>query len=389
VYGPGLTGYDFAYAIRQWLDENGHSDKSVCEVLLAEGDDAVGPAHTFLSHVQSQNLDATVRAMLVAPYVTGGLAKHEGWTVVKEDDMDSDTDNSMEEVMRRGRKRHPQKDSLKTAKTVCNKIEKESQHRVYVTMGAREENEPFDAYAKKTFSTASEGSGRKLVWPKVGVVMPQGNFMPWPTDETSDDFQLLMDNKAIWQPVGLVDKAGAFQSILDDYGYAKSEFEFDKLSRSGFILVFERPSEPRFWLDYFCLRQQVADFDLSSILDAIGDIGSVIVDFHPTPQNYLSRSFCVFEAFSACKKDCELLCFVGSSIFGSTSEMATKAYKIFRELEEVKVECEAAQTRLEEDRAKILAHLKKMGPTAVNDTVKKAMVAGATVCKDLFDEMDH
>jgi hypothetical protein len=61
-----LSGYDFAYCVRQWLIEEGNAERSVCEVLLAEGAEGVGIATAFYSHMQSVSmcgLDGTVWSM--------------------------------------------------------------------------------------------------------------------------------------------------------------------------------------------------------------------------------------------------------------------------------------------------------------------------------------
>lgn len=61
-----LSGYDFAYCVRQWLIEEGKAERSVCEVLLAEGAEGVGIATAFYSHMQSVSmcgLDGTVWSM--------------------------------------------------------------------------------------------------------------------------------------------------------------------------------------------------------------------------------------------------------------------------------------------------------------------------------------
>ena len=47
-----LTGYDFAAAVRKWLQAEGKAHMSVCEVLQEEGCAGVGKANTFYSHMQ-------------------------------------------------------------------------------------------------------------------------------------------------------------------------------------------------------------------------------------------------------------------------------------------------------------------------------------------------
>ena len=52
----GLTGYDFAAAVRSWLKAQGKESCSVCEVLLQEGAEGVGLANAFYSHMQETTM---------------------------------------------------------------------------------------------------------------------------------------------------------------------------------------------------------------------------------------------------------------------------------------------------------------------------------------------
>ena len=62
-YGDRLTGYDLAEATKMWLRLNHAEDKSVCEVLKERGWEGIGEAEVFLSHVQAESPDETLRAM--------------------------------------------------------------------------------------------------------------------------------------------------------------------------------------------------------------------------------------------------------------------------------------------------------------------------------------
>ena len=63
TYGDRVTGYDLAEAIKVWLKNNNAEDKSVCEVLKERGWEGVGEAEVFLSHVQAESPEDTLRAM--------------------------------------------------------------------------------------------------------------------------------------------------------------------------------------------------------------------------------------------------------------------------------------------------------------------------------------
>jgi len=62
--GTSLTGYDVCAAIRLWLETNEYSKYSVVQILMAEGSSGVGLANVFLSHVQSESLANTLKALL-------------------------------------------------------------------------------------------------------------------------------------------------------------------------------------------------------------------------------------------------------------------------------------------------------------------------------------
>eukprot|EP00929_Paragymnodinium_shiwhaense_P070616 TRINITY_DN35762_c0_g1_i4.p1 TRINITY_DN35762_c0_g1~~TRINITY_DN35762_c0_g1_i4.p1 ORF type:complete len:350 (+),score=35.18 TRINITY_DN35762_c0_g1_i4:93-1142(+) len=61
AYGPDLTGYDFVHCLRDWHENNDITDVSSAEYLQAEGDRGVDYPIIFLSHVQSEPLEATLR----------------------------------------------------------------------------------------------------------------------------------------------------------------------------------------------------------------------------------------------------------------------------------------------------------------------------------------
>ena len=79
------------------------------------------------------------------------------------------------------------------------------------------------------------------------------------------------------------------------------------------------PWESRFpWVDYFCLKQCRADFDVHAVVELIGIIGLVVaaVDNH---LDYFGRSFCALELFGAVKGKAEL--FIFNTITSKKSSM--------------------------------------------------------------------
>ena len=63
TYGNRVTGYDLAEAIKVWLKKNNAEDKSVCEVLKERGWEGIGETEVFLSHVQAESPQETLKAM--------------------------------------------------------------------------------------------------------------------------------------------------------------------------------------------------------------------------------------------------------------------------------------------------------------------------------------
>eukprot|EP00959_Pyramimonas_sp_CCMP1952_P247539 5174846-Pyramimonas_sp.AAC.1 len=61
--GPELTGYDFIESIKLWMTDTNNREWSVAEVWLSRKDRGVGMATLFVSHVQAQPLEATLKAV--------------------------------------------------------------------------------------------------------------------------------------------------------------------------------------------------------------------------------------------------------------------------------------------------------------------------------------
>eukprot|EP00929_Paragymnodinium_shiwhaense_P095470 TRINITY_DN56614_c3_g1_i1.p1 TRINITY_DN56614_c3_g1~~TRINITY_DN56614_c3_g1_i1.p1 ORF type:complete len:473 (+),score=51.95 TRINITY_DN56614_c3_g1_i1:79-1419(+) len=60
-FGEKLTGYDFVHCIRDWHKHSEQHEYSSAEYLRKEGYEGVGYPVVFLSHVQSEPLEATLR----------------------------------------------------------------------------------------------------------------------------------------------------------------------------------------------------------------------------------------------------------------------------------------------------------------------------------------
>ena len=61
------TGYDVAEAVKQFLRRNGHTGRSICEVLQDEGSPHVGTATVFMSHVQASHVGSLLGTLREAP----------------------------------------------------------------------------------------------------------------------------------------------------------------------------------------------------------------------------------------------------------------------------------------------------------------------------------
>eukprot|EP00929_Paragymnodinium_shiwhaense_P087788 TRINITY_DN47923_c0_g1_i1.p1 TRINITY_DN47923_c0_g1~~TRINITY_DN47923_c0_g1_i1.p1 ORF type:complete len:355 (+),score=47.61 TRINITY_DN47923_c0_g1_i1:82-1065(+) len=65
-YGAELVGYDFALCIRSWMEEHDKRQLSGAEVLAELGNAGVGPATVFVSHVQCEPLEATLKVVVAS-----------------------------------------------------------------------------------------------------------------------------------------------------------------------------------------------------------------------------------------------------------------------------------------------------------------------------------
>ena len=66
-------------------------------------------------------------------------------------------------------------------------------------------------------------------------------------------------------------------------------------------------SARRFWLDYFCLRQCLPDFDVMKTRALIRQIGKFMVEIDK-PVVYMTRSFCILETFAAVEAAATFMC---------------------------------------------------------------------------------
>ena len=97
-----------------------------------------------------------------------------------------------------------------------------------------------------------------------------------------------------------------------------------------------------FWLDYFCLRQCQSDFDVHVVLGLIRHIGCLVAAID-NDLVYVTRSFCILEAYAACAwGETELLCY---------SEM--EQAEIHEKVASCNINSKDAQTRSEKDKKKI------------------------------------
>jgi hypothetical protein len=111
----------------------------------------------------------------------------------------------------------------------------------------------------------------------------------------------------------------------------------------GRISALNNISVQTYWLDYFCLRQCQQDFDLHVVLGLVRKIGTLVAAIDPDLV-YVSRSFCILEAYAACAwGETNFICHTT----GSCADVFEK------KLAEQKIDSKAAQTRSPKDKAKI------------------------------------
>jgi len=60
-YGNEMTGYDFAEFLKRWTRKSGNETWSLAEVWIAQKREQAQMAQVFVSHIQSQTLEATMK----------------------------------------------------------------------------------------------------------------------------------------------------------------------------------------------------------------------------------------------------------------------------------------------------------------------------------------
>jgi len=121
-----------------------------------------------------------------------------------------------------------------------------------------------------------------------------------------------------------------------------------------------------FWLDYFVLRQCLKDFDLNGTRQVIKDIGCTFVELDHDPLSYLTRSFCILEAFASVESKatiCVTIDYLGACRMAST-------------LNRTPVDSKAAETRSRAVKEAIDGFIETMpgGFGAVNEAITAKMI---------------
>jgi len=141
-----------------------------------------------------------------------------------------------------------------------------------------------------------------------------------------------------------------------------------------------REAGPRFWLDYFNLRQCQNDFSPPAVVDLVGTIGFVFIEFDFDPLAYLNRTFCALEAFASVKHGVGLGIILDEAhALGMTELLNKQPIKVAN-----------AQARRKKDKDKIDGYIKdSVGFDAVDLALTQAAMDGALKIKGAVFDAVH
>mmetsp|Transcript_68693 Transcript_68693/g.190132 ORF Transcript_68693/g.190132 Transcript_68693/m.190132 type:complete len:299 (+) Transcript_68693:3-899(+) len=130
---------------------------------------------------------------------------------------------------------------------------------------------------------------------------------------------------------------------------------------------------PKFWVDFLTLRQNVDDFDLPSILEVIANIGTTLVEMPVEPEQYLSRQFCIFEVFATLSAKKQLLCYPVEAEQAKRNAVEHAG----RRLRALAVRSEDAKAYRADEQAEIASCIREnVGHERLNEVVKEALLGG-------------
>ena len=133
------------------------------------------------------------------------------------------------------------------------------------------------------------------------------------------------------------------------------------------------------WLDYFSLKQCQNDFNLPNTCALVKETGFTLVELDDTPEDYLDRSFCVFETAVTVLGGAELRVQVNP----------IRALNIAAELETRPVNSRAAKTRSEKDKQKIDRYIEGIdgGFEKFDEIITEAIKQGAAAVAEKFESV--
>jgi tetratricopeptide (TPR) repeat protein len=160
------------------------------------------------------------------------------------------------------------------------------------------------------------------------------------------------------------------------------------------ITVKKKHMRPRFFVDYFNIRQCVKnDFATDRLVDAIDTIGVTVAELGTDFRDQsalLKRAFCVLELFATIKTKGELLvCGPALDNLATTMELAALASD--KEQRKEVMDSSSSRTRSAEAEAEIKAYIKRtVGFERIDRVVLSVIVASACTgsAQAAFDEME-
>jgi hypothetical protein len=122
-----------------------------------------------------------------------------------------------------------------------------------------------------------------------------------------------------------------------------------------------------FWVDYFCLRQCVSDFDVPRTVQLIKRIGCLLADVDDHLE-YLNRSFCVLEMFGAVAGNAKIL--MQTNFSQQEMEQA--------ELKKRPIDVKNAKTRYQKDKRTVDQFIEgDRGFDKFNEAITEAVIKNA------------
>ena len=173
-----------------------------------------------------------------------------------------------------------------------------------------------------------------------------------------------------------VGKANVFYSHIQSLCAVRCEGTFYNAVLGCDFFESELPTPTYFWMDYFVLRQCHNDFHPDAIGQVIADIGCTMVELD-RKMLYLTRSFCVFELYSAIASNSKVLLNVDASMSGMSN--------VQNALHNAPIDAAQAASLHDDDKRKIDHYISSsVGFEALNAEITRAVLEGARVRESYF-----